>query len=379
MADKKLESLVHQSDKAVHENMQWLMLYIFLSQFSTEIRNNIPKKKRQNKFFDFLLNCYLDLLEFFSNLSKQTSPVIKHVFLSISLIAVAGTIVCLSLQYSKNVTQEWTKHLKYSPQWEKNEGSGNNDINQISNIKKYLISYGASDVEIQRLEDILKSIKDRAKSHIRVAIDYSQWLFSSTFTASILALLAVGCLFDISRKGWKDANNYIINIFVVSSGCALFSGALVAVFQYERNIRDNSGLYLAYVELENKVLTQLVTELTPVTNTGTSQLSPSANAKLPSSNSNLEVNQISPTKNGISLKEIISATNLSLSKLNAISIAVDTGSVPFIQTLNNIWNQNQILDYNQEAGNSEQIPESQSGTSSSSTKPTILVTPRQKR
>lgn len=84
---------------------------------------------------------------------------------------------------------------------------------------------------------------------------------------------------------------------MTTTSIAIFVGAFAVVFQQENNIRENSDLYLKYINLENQILTRLATK---------------ANTE----------------GTNLTLKEIINNTDIKLTEYNKIAIGFDANSIP---------------------------------------------------
>jgi hypothetical protein len=58
----------------------------------------------------------------------------------------------------------------------------------------------------------------------------------------------------ISRRGWDSAGPYLVAVFITMTSMAGYFGAFPTMFEQARNIEDNKKAYMAYVALENRVL-----------------------------------------------------------------------------------------------------------------------------
>lgn len=87
---------------------------------------------------------------------------------------------------------------------------------------------------------------------------YKQYYISLAMMCT-LGAIAVICLFFISKEGWGEVNNAVINIFVVSSGVVLFYGNLSLTFKQEENIKNSHAIYLSCLSLRNELLSYLAT------------------------------------------------------------------------------------------------------------------------
>ncbi|MEW6491802.1 MAG: hypothetical protein AB1589_04525 [Cyanobacteriota bacterium] len=120
-------------------------------------------------------------------------------------------------------------------------------------------SLSATAAEKARLEQQLKEIDSRIKRHADVMTFFYKQYYISISMASALGLVAGICVFFISKVGWKDANNGLINMFIVTSSAALFYGQLPAIFKQDTNLAANRNLYIEYITLKNEVLSYSAT------------------------------------------------------------------------------------------------------------------------
>lgn len=75
-----------------------------------------------------------------------------------------------------------------------------------------------------------------------------------------LAIIAGICLFFISKLGWQNANNALINIFIVTTSAGLLYQQLPVIFKQEINLGANRVLYIKYTELSYELLSYLATK-----------------------------------------------------------------------------------------------------------------------
>jgi hypothetical protein len=106
-----------------------------------------------------------------------------------------------------------------------------------------------------RLDQQLTETQARLHRHWSVtSYFYQQYFISISMTAS-LAVIAGGCGFFVSREGWSRSNNIIVNLFIVSSGGAIFFGQLPGIFKQDINISANWSLYQNYSSIRDEILT----------------------------------------------------------------------------------------------------------------------------
>ena len=139
----------------------------------------------------------------------------------------------------ERIARDWYSGTEYFQVKSKTEPE--TKVNSEEAINVYLDTFETStSAEKQRIVQQLETIKLNAKNHVNIIIYFYTRVYTEISVASISAIVAAICLFYISRIGWDKANNYIINIFVVTTGVTIFVGALPIVFQQEQNIQDNT-------------------------------------------------------------------------------------------------------------------------------------------
>jgi hypothetical protein len=117
----------------------------------------------------------------------------------------------------------------------------------------------ANAAEQVRIESQFQQIRQRAKHHLEVMIDFYGWYYMSIVLTSWMGAFAAIALFWITKDGWSKASSYQIILFVVMTAAALFFSAFPKMFRQEENIADNKQLYLQYVALENEIRSYCVT------------------------------------------------------------------------------------------------------------------------
>ncbi|MBD1911358.1 MULTISPECIES: hypothetical protein [unclassified Leptolyngbya] len=198
----------------------------------------------------------------------QQAPV-KHGLLSAGMLLaalIAGNV--LNVQ-AERVAQRWTQGLKYadaSSFTPNSASSTDNDkpsstTNDKANLNLYLNSFkNSTPAERDRIQVQLAQIERRARAYARISIFFYTRLFAAIALASATGIVTAVSLFYISKVGWDKANNYVINIFVISSSITIFVGAFPIIFQQENNVTNNARLYMSYLDLENQILTALATQ-----------------------------------------------------------------------------------------------------------------------
>jgi hypothetical protein len=224
--------------------------------------------------------------------SSFSNPVFKHCLLGSALILTAFLSGNLLNIQAEKISDTWATELKYySSKNQPNRTSSDLDLNKYINLFA-----GVTIAQKDILFYQMATIRSQANVHILVMKYFYTRYYMAIALASAAGIIAAGCLFYISKEGWKVANNYIINIFIVTSSIAIFVGAFPAMFQQDKNIRDNSALYIDYTNLENQLLTSLAT-------------------------------QKSFEGKKLTLDEIIHSTNSKLNELNKIAVGFDSNSI----------------------------------------------------
>ena len=112
----------------------------------------------------------------------------------------------------------------------------------------------ATPAERARMVDQFMLIQARTETHAQVMGLFFKLNFISLGTVGLATGVASITLFFISKVGWEDVNNALINIFIVSTGLVIFHSNLIFIFKFQDNIRLNGQLYSEYTQLYNAVL-----------------------------------------------------------------------------------------------------------------------------
>lgn len=194
-----------------------------------------------------------------------TKPIVKHGLLIGFLLLLTWVIAVTLILQGETIAKEWSKGLRNSGDFDEND-----DFCQ-KNIQVYLKHFQAAENEKQRIVEQLQEIKRRAKSHFKIMSYFYVRYYTSIAITSSAAIIAAICLIFISKEGLTDANQYVINLFLVSSSIGILFGTFPAVFKQEKNVSDNKALYLRYIALEQQILTYLATGRTQIINKGQNQ------------------------------------------------------------------------------------------------------------
>lgn len=176
-----------------------------------------------------------------------------------------------------------------------------------------------SEFNRKRLLEQVLEVKRRAKTHLRIMEWFYVYYYQSISVGIISTVIAGVSLFFISKKGWEEVNPYIVNIFLVSSSVTVLFGAFPLVFKIEENIKSNTTSYLAYVTLENRILSYIGTGnfITSYSTGNNLNLRESNSTQELSGNGKLSV-----------LSEVIHYIDNEFGTLNKLNIGFDSTKVP---------------------------------------------------
>jgi hypothetical protein len=182
----------------------------------------------------------------------------NHALLSVSLVS--GTIaIAAGLYYfgANPISDRWSLPLDQSLY---------NNINTIdSTLNTYLNKYSNITAEKHRIREQITIALTKQEQNKNIATDYYKWMFVVFPITSGAAIVSGISLFFISKEGWENANNYIINVFITASTIALLVGSLSVIFKMQENAGRHIESLVAYENLYQQILTRLATiSTTPV-------------------------------------------------------------------------------------------------------------------
>lgn len=153
---------------------------------------------------------------------------------------------------------EWTEGLRYAPTDQPSPDQVSPE--EVKRLQVYIDKIpNATAEEKARLCKQLKEIENRARSHLRVARAFYIWNYQSISLATAYSIVAAVSLFFLSKKGWDNANKYVINVFIFAFGITVFAGISPELFKQEENISNNTRTYLAYIALDDRLNTYIAT------------------------------------------------------------------------------------------------------------------------
>lgn len=210
--------------------------------------------------------------------------VAAHVFIVAGLLLLTLSMAAGSRSYARGLADKWVEPLQ----------PNRLPVNiKDSFCKPHAPEYTAAD---RRIEAQYGEITGRIQHHLGLTVFFYSNYFSAISMVMFFASVAGICLFYMANKGWKEANPFVVTVFVYATVTTAYFGSLVTVFQQQQNIADNKALYLKYVALGNSVLTYCAT------------------------------GQDGPTS-GNSLA-YVSAVDKDMAELNNIAVGFDYGKVP---------------------------------------------------
>lgn len=200
-------------------------------------------------------------LALFNNQKNPT--LLGHVLLSMGLVSCFLVGDLLVSQFAIQKQKQWL--AVPDPRVKVAVSNGNlyyynpNDL-----IKKMLEGHQVTEKnKAAQQKETLKIYYLNITSRRFVHSDVLSHCYARTFVTITLvtfsAFLASLCLFFISRVGWERVNNTLINIFMICAGVVVMYGGLALSLNYEKNVKENEKLYVAYTNLENETLNFLAT------------------------------------------------------------------------------------------------------------------------
>jgi hypothetical protein len=107
---------------------------------------------------------------------------------------------------------------------------------------------------IARLNHQLDLVQRRADYHLKVTRDFYVSYYYSLTMALFLGAGAAILLFFVSQKGWKEAEQWQIASFIITTTAAAAFSAFPTLYSQQDNIEQNKELYLHHQALEGEIL-----------------------------------------------------------------------------------------------------------------------------
>ena len=178
----------------------------------------------------------------FKGRSNQQPTLLGHFLISSGLLALIGVGYFSLNWYGGKQAKEWL-----GPQEE------------FTAVGETL---NATPTEKMRLAEQLNQVELRINRYSAMMVFFYKHYYISISLTSASALVAGICLFFISKKGWQDANNALINVFIITSGAVIFFGDLPGIFRHNDNSAASRDSYLQHISLRNQVRSYLATGAT---------------------------------------------------------------------------------------------------------------------
>ena len=77
--------------------------------------------------------------------------------------------------------------------------------------------------------------------------------------APAAAVVAAAMLLFITREGWDRTSPFVKSTFITATAIAAFYGPFPSLFKQDENATENSNLYVAYINVEQEILSFLAT------------------------------------------------------------------------------------------------------------------------
>ncbi len=105
------------------------------------------------------------------------------------------------------------------------------------------------DKQQARLVEQLNTINDLKARHCEIMSFFYKQYFIFLSLGGTAGLVSLLCILLISKKGWNDTNNALINLGITSFGVTFFSLNTTQIFQQSENLKTSQNLYSDYVGL----------------------------------------------------------------------------------------------------------------------------------
>jgi len=202
----------------------------------------------------------------------ETNPGLHAVLLHGLLIVGFMTVVFVAVEVCEGLARE------YADRWEKDlssiscNGDGSSELFPLPRgVGTGPQSAGkaaaagesrlarTADEEMGRLRGQYQEIRTRMNHHLSVLKMFYVTFYTTILMSGGLAAIAAIMLLFIAMDGWKSSNPYARNLFLIATVSATFCAAFPSLFQQQRNIDENTRLYLEYVALTNEMCSYTTT------------------------------------------------------------------------------------------------------------------------
>lgn len=199
---------------------------------------------------------------------------IYHVLLAAAIIAAASIVQICAYRYGeRKANYRLTKLLKYTVIFPDTLEIGEGDFRSV------LVDKGISDsisyvtlplppvvnCKVKRIHQQLTDVALKSHNHFIVAKEFMIQSFVCITTASIFFITAGIAIAFVTKSGFGQANALLITTLICTIGVGTFFTSLTSIFKQEKNANDNLGLYIKYINLEQAIRSELVTNKLIVT------------------------------------------------------------------------------------------------------------------
>lgn len=177
--------------------------------------------------------------EFFINMLKPQ----LMIFITFILVVVAS-FSFFNHQGKEYVHSMLKSDLEYLYVKEKRKIGNKYKFNSIKKKPLYFENSKIKEISIQeRLKEQISQIRDRARRHLNVVIFYYSKYYSSIAMSAVFAVFGGMLFIFISLRGWKESNNNLLIVFIISSSISALFAVIPSLFQQSQNIENNEQLY----------------------------------------------------------------------------------------------------------------------------------------
>lgn len=195
------------------------------------------KERSQNKFILWLKK--LDLID--NEINKEITffghICLTGLLMSITAISFLGMLIFANIHQNKWINFSKVEIIRWS---------------DLSKSKSFVMP---TDGQKYRLDRQLDTINELVLQHGRIMSFFYQHYYISLSIGIGGSFVALLCILFISKEGWKNTNNAIINISTTCFGIGLFFLTTSKVFQQEDNLKTSQNLYINDLHLRNSFLT----------------------------------------------------------------------------------------------------------------------------
>jgi hypothetical protein len=193
---------------------------------------------------------------------------VKHIIVALSLFIMAYVLQVHTYEYGeRKASRVMVKFLKYASIFPDSLAEQKNDYRNILVQKKIAENYNYASLplpkvvncKVERIQQQLTDASLKAHNHLTVTTEFMIQSYVCNSTSAIFFVLAGIALAFITKSGFAQANPYFITILICSLAVGSFFVSLTKLFKQEQNAKDNSALYLKYINLEQAIRSELVT------------------------------------------------------------------------------------------------------------------------